>query len=169
MPYNKAKRDTLQLTEVEREQEVIKLRRAGLAWSQVASQLGFANESGPFKVFRRVLARRLEELNESVDEVRALELDRLDAMLRGGLFAKAQGGDVYAIDRVLKISERRSALLGLDAAKRVEVQVQEELNGAMTKLQARLSNDVFQQVLLALADEVGESPASGSGAGSEAN
>jgi hypothetical protein len=46
------------------------------------------------------------------------ELDRLDAMLRA-CWSKAIGGDMKAVDRVLKISERRSKLLGLDAPERV--------------------------------------------------
>ena len=56
-------------------------------------------------------ARRAQESH--LEEVAiALELDRLDAML-AGLWAAATSGDCAAVDRVLKIGERRDKLLGL--------------------------------------------------------
>lgn len=55
-------------------------------------------------------ARAQESHSEEV--AIALELDRLDVMLTG-LWAAASTGDVSAVDRVLKIGERRDKLLGL--------------------------------------------------------
>jgi hypothetical protein len=45
-------------------------------------------------------------------EVIAVELARLDALL-SGLWPKARRGDVQAVDRVLKIDERRAELRAL--------------------------------------------------------
>jgi hypothetical protein len=56
---------------------------------------------------------------EKAEEVRRLELERLDAML-AGIWSRAARGEEAAIDRVLKIQARRAALLGLDAATKQE-------------------------------------------------
>jgi len=46
--------------------------------------------------------------------LRALELLRLDELLNA-LWDTAIAGDLKAVDRVLKVMERRAKLLGLDA------------------------------------------------------
>jgi hypothetical protein len=52
--------------------------------------------------------------------VRELELTRLDAMLLP-LWRRVQAGEEKAIDRALRIMERRARLLGLDAPTRGEL------------------------------------------------
>jgi hypothetical protein len=52
---------------------------------------------------------------EKAADVQRLEIARLDAML-AGIWDKARGGNVAAIDRVLGIMQRRAKLLGLDLA-----------------------------------------------------
>jgi hypothetical protein len=59
-----------------------------------------------------------ETLQEPADEVRQLELLRLDRYL-SAIAEKVDSGDLKAIDRALKIMERRSKLLGLDAPQKV--------------------------------------------------
>ena len=59
------------------------------------------------------------EMIAAADEFRALEQVRLDA-LQFALWARAEQGDLVAVDCVLKIMERRARLLGLDATKRAE-------------------------------------------------
>ena len=58
-------------------------------------------------------------LREPADEVRDLEVARLDAMLLP-LWRRVQQGDERAVDRALKIMERRARLLGLDAPSKSE-------------------------------------------------
>jgi hypothetical protein len=53
-------------------------------------------------------------VNEAVEQVRRLEALRLDE-LTVGVYEKALGGDLPAIDRTLQIMARRARLLGLDA------------------------------------------------------
>ena len=50
---------------------------------------------------------------EAVDQHRALELARLDA-LQASLWDRAEAGDVKAVNAVLRIIDQRSRLLGLD-------------------------------------------------------
>lgn len=53
-------------------------------------------------------------LQEPADELRSLELERLDRLLLG-VWSQAAKGNQGAVDRALKIMERRARLLGLDA------------------------------------------------------
>jgi hypothetical protein len=57
-------------------------------------------------------------LAEPADALRTLELERLDR-LHLAIWDQAIQGDVASTDRVLSIMKRRSALLGLDAPKRL--------------------------------------------------
>jgi hypothetical protein len=62
--------------------------------------------------------------HDPLDKEAALlrELVTLDD-LQGAVIAKALGGDLQAIWAVLKVMDRRSKLLGLDAPEKQEVQV----------------------------------------------
>jgi hypothetical protein len=56
------------------------------------------------------------------DEVRTLELERLDRFL-SYLWDKIEQGDPVAIDKGLKIMDRRAKYLGLDAPIKQQVEV----------------------------------------------
>lgn len=59
------------------------------------------------------LRRQRAEISENASAVLDLELQRLDQLLLVAM-NRAMGGDMKAVDRVLKIMERRSRFLGLD-------------------------------------------------------
>ena len=101
---------------VDRQRRALELRRQGASYSTIASRLGYANKGGAHKLVRRALRATLQE---PADELRRLETERLDALLRA-LWHKAIAGHGAAIDRVLKVMERRANLLGLDAPKKVQ-------------------------------------------------
>lgn len=101
----------------ERQRQALELRKAGASYDQIARQLGYSNESGAYKAIQTVLQATVQEPS---DEMRTLELKRLDQMLIG-LWPDAQRGHQGAVDRALKIMERRAAYLGLDAPKRSEL------------------------------------------------
>jgi hypothetical protein len=61
-----------------------------------------------------------KECLEEASKVRDLELQRLDALYLVA-YAEVEEGNVPAIDRCLRIMERRAKLLGLDAAEKVNV------------------------------------------------
>jgi hypothetical protein len=108
----------MRLRIAKREDEVIQRRRAGMTWAMIGKELGYANESGPFKVFKKAVKRLLAENTEKVDVMRWLEHQRNEAMLRGGLWNRAQRGELPAIDRVLAIQKSTRDLFGLDAPKK---------------------------------------------------
>lgn len=57
---------------------------------------------------------RRDEASETIEEIRQLEGIRLDS-LQVVAFRQAMNGDFYAMDRVIKIMERRAKLFGVDA------------------------------------------------------
>jgi hypothetical protein len=95
---------------VERAARALELHLAGAGYDRIAAALGYANAGGAWKAVQRALAAR-----PAVDghaEVVAVELARMDALMTG-LWPKARRGDVAAVDRVLKIGERRTTLLAM--------------------------------------------------------
>ncbi len=100
------------------EEEVVKLRLAGLSFPTIARNLS-CSVSGAHKACMRAIARRLEKIGETTEQVLQLELERLDVMLRV-LWPKCLAGEAGAIDRALRIMERRARYLGLDKPERHE-------------------------------------------------
>ena len=104
---------------VDKEIKVLELRRAGLTWSAIADQTGYADATGAYAAYKRAIKRVLDE---PADEVRKQELDRIDR-LQVAVWNRALKGDDKAINTVLRLMERRARLLGLDAAQRVQAEV----------------------------------------------
>lgn len=96
---------------IERERRVLELRRAGVSFDLIATQVGYRDRGAAYKAYKRALARTLQQ---PAAELRDLEVDRLDRLLTA-VWPKALRGDLAAVDRVLRVAERRARLLGLDA------------------------------------------------------
>ena len=105
------------LSSVDRQRRALELRKAGVGFQDIADQLGYEGPSGAYYSIKRALAKVIKA---PAEEVRDLELARLDAMIVG-LWTKARAGNEYAVDRVLKIMDRRAAYLGLDKPKEFKV------------------------------------------------
>jgi hypothetical protein len=103
----------------EREREALALRRRGMTFAAIGAELGFT-EQAAHRAVQRALAKLAEESRKEAVHLRTLELARLDALLEG-VWSKAISGDVPAVGAVLKISERRAKLCGLDAPVRQEL------------------------------------------------
>lgn len=104
---------------LERQAQALDLRRKGLGYTQIAAQLGIALGTAHGLV-KSGLADAEAQIDASARDLKAVELSRLDAML-AGLWEKAKNGGLEAIDRALKIMERRHKLLGLDAPIKVGI------------------------------------------------
>jgi hypothetical protein len=76
--------------------------------------------SGPraHQIVQKALDEIRENLAENANAVIAMELERLDEMLLG-LWEKAKAGDLGAVEKAIRIMERRAKLLGLDAPSKV--------------------------------------------------
>ena len=101
---------TQRVTVAERRTQAVRLAAAGMDYTQIAQQLGYHDRSGAHKAIRGALAAQQAE---AVDELRALELERLDR-LQASVWDAAVEGDIASVDRVLKVIAARVRLLGLD-------------------------------------------------------
>jgi hypothetical protein len=103
---------------IDREQQVVSLRRQGYTWEGISNEVGYLSPSSSREAFLRA-SRRV--LREDLEEVRNLELDRLDFALKS-IWTGVEAGDTQAINTMLKIMERRSKMLALDAPKPLFIQ-----------------------------------------------
>lgn len=94
-----------------RAQMAFELRKAGASYEVIADKLNYASAKSAEGSIRHTLNRKYKP--EDVEDVVNLELERLDA-LQLIAWRRAKDGDLGAIDRILKIMERRAQYLGLD-------------------------------------------------------
>jgi len=129
------------LATAKRRAYVLRLRKAGATYREIAGaaleKFGADQlpETWDCRYAHKDVSRELDKLRtvigEDADEIRQMELERLNDMLKA-LYASAtrRNPDYGAIDRVLKIMRRRAELLGLDAPQRQEISGPE--GGALT-------------------------------------
>lgn len=91
--------------------QAMQLRILGHTFDTIAKQCGYHDRGAAYHAVQRELKRTVQQ---PADELRTLEVERLDALLRTFL-PKALKGDTWSADRVLALMERRAKLLGLDA------------------------------------------------------
>ncbi len=106
-----------ELSALDKQMQALKLRRAGLGYDEIAKLVGYKSASGAFGAVRSALRKTLQE---PADDLRKMELERLDVAMQA-IFPMVTKGNLLAIDRYLKISERRSKLLGLDLPTQLEI------------------------------------------------
>jgi predicted DNA-binding protein (UPF0251 family) len=102
----------------QRRAEVMRLREEGHKFPEIGRRLGISHVAA-WKHCQRGLEEAAKQLTESAETIRAIELNRLDRALVK-VFRKVDQGDLAAVDRLIKIQERRAKLLGLDAAEKYE-------------------------------------------------
>lgn len=151
-PVKPVKVTVKRLTELEKQTKALQLRCAGVTLREIAIQLGYSHHSGAQYAVDAALKNTYIEPNE---DLRKLELERLD-LLMVPLFMQARQSNLGAVDRVLKIMERRARLTGLDKPVAFSVDWREE-----AKRHGLDPIDVLEQVvsevLLASPQGVGKS------------
>ncbi|MFF2228620.1 hypothetical protein ACFVV7_35470 [Streptomyces globisporus] len=140
------------LTTAQRDAEAARLRTQGWTYPRIADHLGFKHRADAWNAVQRVLK---DTVREAGKEVRSLELERLDRLeaaanevLERQHITVSHGKIVYhedeplpddapslqAIDRLLKIQERRARLLGLDAPTKQAITITPERAAALEQL-----------------------------------
>lgn len=140
-----------------RDAEAARLRSRGMGYRAIAEQLGFFDGSGAHKAVQRALAAVRAE---GAEEARQLQLQQLDYLATKALEVlerhhvtvsngrlinvdgeplEDDGPVLAAIDRLLKIQERRAKLLGLDAPARHEVVTLDAIDAEIARLSAELA------------------------------
>lgn len=133
---------TRAVTTREKDAQALALRRSGLGYAQIAERLGYRAQSSAHEAVQRAL----KDAREDIGRAAQIELDRLDDALRtayqvmlGRHVKVSNAGSVVRdsdgqpmLDRtlnlagaqtVVRISESRRKLLGLDAPSRKVVEV----------------------------------------------
>lgn len=105
---------------IQRVAQALELRRAGKSYPEIAAALGVAT-SHAHRLVEEGMTDARSQVGAEAAQLRSEEISRLDAMLQG-LWPAARKGGVTAVDRVLKIMERRARLLGLDSPVRAAVE-----------------------------------------------
>ena len=141
---------------VKRDAEACQLRAKGMTYREIAERL---NYGGADQAYRGVKRAMLAIVQEPAEEIRLLELERLNLLwwkvsqiLHTSHILAQQGKIVEhdgtpledyepklkAVDRLLKIQERRAKLLGLDAPKKVELLSIDLIDSEIKKLTQEL-------------------------------
>jgi len=111
------------------------MRKAGATYRQIARELNVDVHTVHADVAAELAALR-ERTVEQAQELRVLELERLDGMT-SGLWPQIQAGSPPAVSAAVRVSERRSRLLGLDAP----VVTKSELTGSLGVYEERLATE----------------------------
>lgn len=103
--------------------KAVALRIKGCTYQQIATALGLS-EAQAYKLVSAELARIRQDTAEKAEELRQIEVDRLDALLHrlnSELATAVDVGDIARLsESILKIATRRAAFLGLDGPARIE-------------------------------------------------
>jgi len=103
----------------EREKQATAMRLAGATYRQIGERLGIS-EAGAWQAVRRALERTRKTTADEAEHLRAIECERIDAMLLA-VWPQASKGHLGAVATVVKLMARRAMLLGLDAPQRQEM------------------------------------------------
>ncbi|MFD5900995.1 hypothetical protein ACFWHG_05785 [Streptomyces microflavus] len=140
------------LTTAQRDAEAARLRTQGWTYQRIADHLDFKQRADAYNAVKRVLDATVREAGE---DIRALELERLDRLeaaanevlerehvtVSNGRVVALDGAPLpddgpvlAAIDRLLKIQERRAKLLGLDAPTKQAITISPERAAALEQM-----------------------------------
>ena len=134
----------LKLRATQRQGRAVTLRLSGLSYEQIGNELDIDTLTA-WKLVNRAYESHAKQLGESIEQVREMELgklDKMDSVLWGLLqdgggelltvesgktphgsmskVTRKQVGIHGVVDRLLAVQQRRAALLGLDAATKYE-------------------------------------------------
>lgn len=141
--------DRERIADRQRQQEAVRLRLRGYTWQEVADQVGYSSRQAA----QRGAAALLDRIEtEDVAAYRAVEEARLDLVWRKQLehleqFRPSQSGVglsavASAVSALVRVSERRSKLLGLDAPTKVDVGASDvDLDSAVAAIMSALDGE----------------------------
>jgi len=101
----------------ERRVQALELRKAGASYRQIGKTLG-TSQVQAYRDVQRMLQALAKVETDKARELRSLEDERLNDLLLV-LWPQAKKGNLGAIDRIVRIMERRARLFGLDAPTKV--------------------------------------------------
>jgi hypothetical protein len=110
----------------ERRKKAVALRLAGVRPTDIAEQLGYSSVAHVTMDIKRARERSKAQLDETVEELRDLQSDRLERLL-AATWSKALKGDTKAVDTAARLIERLCKLRGLEAPTQIQLTQRLEL------------------------------------------
>ncbi len=144
-------RNSQHKTEIaEKRQKCLELRKFGASFRSISEQQGIS-----LGQVHKYVSDALAEINQltitDAKQLRELELQRLDTATLA-IAKLVKQGHLGAVDRWLRIGERRSKLLGLDSPiqQQVKIETEKQLTQTLDALQQRMDPNAFEQLITAL-------------------
>lgn len=109
----------------QRRSMALDLRIAGLSYQRIGDRMGISRQAAHVLV-TKALAQSNDRVSEMAEQLRRLELERLDLM-QFSLWGRALRGDDRAVQSVIRIMDRRAKICGLDAPMQIEASWRDEL------------------------------------------
>lgn len=116
MPLSKT--SPKKVSKQEKQASALELRKAGYSMQKIADYLQ-CSKTYAHKLVSESLQELAKQSERAVEELRALENDRLDALWEQA-YGRAMTGDMFAINTCIKISDRKAKLNGLDGTQKFE-------------------------------------------------
>ncbi len=130
------------LFKAEAERRALELRKEGWSFDQIADMMNITRAAAS-RAVQTALANIRKDCSELAEDVVSMELSRLDELLIVAQ-ALAKAGNLEAIDRVLKIQERRAKYLGLDQPAKTQISV--ESTGIQLRGMSLEDLDMLEQI-----------------------
>jgi len=105
----------------ERQIQCLRLRQSGKSYRQIGEIVGVSYVTA-YNDVHKALEVVKEKCFEEAKKVKAIEIARLDRAL-AAIWDEVEAGNLQAIDRLIKIQERRARFEGLDAPTKQEIDV----------------------------------------------
>jgi transposase len=103
----------------ERQLEVLKLRKQGKTYQEIANEVGISKTMA-YKIVFKYLERLQREGVMEVDALRAQSANRLHSLLEA-VWERALSGDLAAVEQAAKLQDRLDKLYGVHAPVKSEV------------------------------------------------
>ena len=97
-----------------RDGQALELRIGGFTFQAIADALQFDSRRSEQRAVDRALDREREAIADKVNEYRTLMLARLERATRA-IWPAVVPGDLFAVDRYVRLADPQAKLLGLDA------------------------------------------------------
>ncbi|GAA1431829.1 hypothetical protein GCM10009601_51650 [Streptomyces thermospinosisporus] len=110
----------------EKRKLAVELALAGLDWESIAERTGYASRGAACTAVNEALKNHLKEMGQNLDELRTVEIARLDR-LQAALWPKAMKGDTKAADSVARIVAQRCKLQGVEPPTKIQLEHRIEL------------------------------------------
>jgi hypothetical protein len=133
-----------ELAMLARRAQAFRLRIQGATFPQIAEQLGYNSRQAAWADYQAALRDAALEYDDDIADARTFELERIEAIVNRA-WEHSELGDIKALDVLLRCSDRRAKLLGLDRPQQVEL--------SMTALDAEIAR---LDAIIEAAREAGE-------------